>query len=234
MLNYLVYDNVSSLDFQTYLSGAGAFEIPKRDMTKVQIPGRNGDLFIDNERYENVKLIYPIIFMNNFEINKRLLVREFSKNTGYKRLEDTFNPDYFRLASFEGISGSKTNYLYDAGYFNLEFDCKPQLYLKSGEQSFVVDDEKNILNPTYEVALPIIKVTGVGSFSINDDYFNLLHNTGVTIVDCEKKEVYEGTINRNDDFERYNNELPKLYVGNNHIVCESGVSLEIIPMWWTI
>lgn len=234
MLNYFTYNGVSSENYQTFLSGAGAFELPKRDITKVEIPGRNGDLIIDNERYENVKIKYPIIIMQDFEINKRLLVHELSKNIGYQRLEDTFNPNHFRMANFEGISNSKTTYQYDAGSFVLEFDCKPQLYLKSGEQSFVVSEEKNILNSTYEIALPIIKITGIGGFRINNDYFNLLSNTGVTIVDCEAKEVYEGTINRNDDFERYNNELPKLYVGENEVVCDNGVSLEIIPRWWTI
>lgn len=234
MLDYLVYNDVSSVDFKAYLSGAGAFELPERDYEKIEIPGRNGDLIIDNEKYKNVEIRYPMIIMEDFEINKRAMMRKFEYPFGYKRLEDTFNPDYYRIGFLKGIEDSKTNWHYDAGSFVLVFDCKPQMYLKSGENSIFVSGTETVLNATNEIALPIIKITGTGQFSINNDTFALLNNTSVTIVDSEAREVYEGTINRNDDFERYNYDLPKLYVGDNVIMCDSGISLEIIPRWWTV
>lgn len=234
MLNSVTYNGVSSASYSTYLSGAGAFELPERDVEKVEIPGRNGDLFIDNGRYKNVEITYPVIIMEDFEINKRNLVWEFSKESGYKRLEDTFSPDYYRLAYFKGIEDSKTNWRYDAGHFRLVFDCKPQMYLKSGETPIAVADGDTLTNPTYCEALPLIKITGTGSFSINEDVFTLLENTSVVYVDSELREVYEGTINRNDDFERNNYDMPKLYVGENDISCDNGISLEITPRWWTI
>ena len=234
MLNYLVYNGTSTLDFGTYLSGAGAFEVPKRDVSKVQIPGRNGDLIVDNERYSNVQVTYPLIIMENFEANKRNLIHKFSSYAGYSRLEDTFMPDFYRLAYFDGIEDSKTNWHYDAGHFTMMFDCKPQLYYKSGEQPITVSGRKTIFNFTQFDSLPLIKITGTGGFYINTDRFNLLNNTSVVYVDSELREVYEGTINRNDDFERNNNELPKLYAGENVIICDNGISLEIVPRWWTI
>lgn len=234
MLNFLTYNNISTSDYATYLSGAGAFEIPKRDISKVEIPGRNGDLIVDNERFKNVEIKYPVIIMKDFENNKRNLIWEFSKYVGYKRLEDTFMPDYYRMAYFDGIDDSKTNAHYDAGHFSLIFDCKPQLYLKSGENPTKASNGSIIFNPTNFVSLPLIKITGTGSFSINNDVFTLNANTSAVWVDSELHEVYEGTINRNDDFERSNYELPKLYLGENTIMCDNGVELEIYPRWWTI
>lgn len=234
MLNYFVYNGVSSKHFHTYLSGAGVFELPKRDIQKIEIPGRNGDLTVDNGRYENVEVTYPIIVMQDFENNKRSMIWQFNSGSGYKRLEDTFNPSYFRLARFNGVEDSKSKTRHDAGTYTISFDCKPQLFLKTGEMPIDVSGSKVIFNPTNEIALPLIEITGTGDFSINGDYFVLLQNTSTVIVDSEAKEVYEGTINRNDDFERYNNELPKIYAGKNVIECASGLSLSIKPRWWTI
>lgn len=234
MLDFLVYNDISSADYYVYLSGAGAFEIPERDVTKVEILGRNGDLLIDNHRYKNVEIKYPAIIMQDFEINKRALVKEFSSEVGYRRLEDTFNSDYFRMAHFNGIEDSKTNAHYDAGTFTMVFDCKPQLYLRSGENAIDISGTVTLFNPTYEIALPLIEITGTGQFGINDDVFTLTANTSTVIVDSEKREVYEGTINRNDDFERYNYELPRLYSGKNVITCPSGMAMKITPRWWTI
>ena len=138
------------------------------------------------------------------------------------------------MARFVGVSESKTNWHYDAGTCVFTFDCKPQLWLKSGEQPISISGTKYLINPTSEEALPLIRITGTGTFSINNDTFRLLNNTSTTVVDSELREVYEGTTNRNDDFERYNYELPKLYTGKNTIVCGSGISLEIIPRWWTL
>lgn len=234
MLDYLTYNSVSSADYHVYLSGTGTFDLPVRDISRVEIPGRNGDLFIDNGRYQNLQVEYPAIIMENFEENKREMAWAFSQRADYRRLEDTFLPDYFRMARFTGISKSKTNYLHDAGSFIMTFDCKPQLYLKEGEQPVTISGTDTLENPTIEEALPLIRITGTGAFSINDDVFELLENTSVVIVDSEAREVYEGTINRNDDFVRYNNELPKLYAGENTIICDNGISLEITPRWWTI
>lgn len=234
MLDYLTYNDTSSLDYHTYLSGAGAFEMPERDVSRVEIAGRNGDLLIDNGRYENIEIKYPVIIMENFETNKRAMAWAFNSKAEYKRLEDTFQPDCYRMARFVGVKDSKTNWRYDAGTCTFVFDCKPQLWLKSGEQPISVSGTATIINPTNEEALPLIRVTGTGRFSINNDTFELLNNTSTTIVDSELREVYEGTINRNDDFERYNYELPKLYAGENEIVCDSGISLEIVPRWWTL
>lgn len=233
MPNYFTYNGINSYDYATYLSGAGAFDLPVRDVTKVAIPGRNGDLIVDNGKFQNVKVKYPIIIMGDYEEFKRTLVHELSSYVGYKRLEDTFMPDYYRMAYFDGIEEPTTSSVED-GHFTIVFDCKPQLYLKSGEDSVSVGNGESLYNPTKFNALPLIKVTGTGGFSINDDVFNLLENTGVTYIDSELREVYQGTINRNDDFERHNNDLPKLYPGDNHFLCDSGVSLEVVSRWWTI
>lgn len=51
---------------------------------------------------------------------------------GYQRLEDSYEPDTFRLARYIGPMDIE-NLMLRAGRFGLEFDCKPQKFLKKDE-----------------------------------------------------------------------------------------------------
>ena len=236
MLNYIVFDGESTEHYHTYMTGAGIFDTPIRTVEKTAIDGRNGDLINDKGRYENVSAFYPIVVMEDFEKNKRELASKFSSKIGYKRLEDTFDADIYRMARFNGITNLTVKPHHDAGTFVLNFDCKPQKYLKVGERPIKVLAGSNVklMNPTGQVALPLIKVTGTGTFIINGEEYTLLVNTSVVFVDSEIREIYEGNINRNNDFERYQYKMPTLIAGQNVIETDSGVSLEIIPRWFEI
>ena len=44
MRNYLIMDGVDSRTFGLYINGANTFGAPAREVSTLQIPGRNGDL----------------------------------------------------------------------------------------------------------------------------------------------------------------------------------------------
>ena len=46
----------SSKDFGIYLSGSGVFNAPERDVETISIPGRSGDLILDNGRFKNISV----------------------------------------------------------------------------------------------------------------------------------------------------------------------------------
>ena len=60
MGNSLTFGPVNSSDFDVVISGEGVFDAPKKDVEKVSIPGRNGDLIIERNRYENIIVSYPV------------------------------------------------------------------------------------------------------------------------------------------------------------------------------
>lgn len=134
MTNYLIFGGLKSLDHFVWISGEGTFKAPKRSVEYISVPGRNGDLIVDNGKWENITVTYPAFIPYGFEQHMSEFRMELCKKLGYQRLEDTYHPDEFRLASFtDGLEPSMTQWN-EGGVFNLSFNCKPQRFLKSGEE----------------------------------------------------------------------------------------------------
>lgn len=175
--------------------------------------------------------------------------------SGYARLEDTYDPDHFMLASYVNEVDIE-NVLAHAGRAEIEFNCKPQRYLKSGEDTVYGETGSATYGEsrTYTFrnrppfpALPYIKISGTGTL-------NLLHNGVVRMrltnvseyieIDCELQNVYKGNENLNanasimngTDFYKF---IPSA-AGNVIITVtpanssSSVTGLEIIPRWWEL
>lgn len=134
--NYFTLNGRSSADWGIVASKDNGFDAPKRDVSVIEVPGRNGELHIDNGRWRNIDVTY-----NNCVI-ERDFTEQFgdfraycARQRGYQRLEDTFHPDEYRLADMmQGIKVSSVGTRYNSGKFDLTFNCKPQRFLKSGEE----------------------------------------------------------------------------------------------------
>lgn len=134
--NYFILDGHSSLDWGMVVSGDNVYDAPARDVDRISVPGRNGDLIIDNGRWENVDVTYNDCLIDTDFPEKFADFRsQVAKMRGYVRLEDSFNPDEYRMASLsKGIKVEKLGTRYHSGKFDLTFNCKPQRFLKSGER----------------------------------------------------------------------------------------------------
>ena len=128
--HYLTIDGKSTLEFNTWISGGGTFSSPDRDVEMVSVPGRNGDLTIDNGRFNNIKVSYDAFITKDFDRNIEALRNYLGSLQGYKRLEDTYHADSYRMALFSAGIQPKTIARNLAGDFSIEFDCKPQRWLK--------------------------------------------------------------------------------------------------------
>lgn len=135
MRNSLIFGGINSADYDVWISGTNTFSAPERDVEYVSVPGRNGDLIIDNGRWNNIKITYPAFIMHGFESKIDEFRAALLKKKGYQRLEDTYHPDEFRLASFSyGLNPENIAPFLKSGEFDLVFNCKPQRFLKSGEE----------------------------------------------------------------------------------------------------
>ena len=202
--NYFVFDGKSSLDFEVGLSGVGAYDAPKRDYDSIEIPGRNGNLTLDNGRYENIKVRYNAVIGRNFQKNIDGLRSFLLSRKGYCRLEDTYHPEEYRMGIFAGpFEIDELGFLNRWGEFEMTFDCKPQRYLKSGERTIIVPpgETVRILNPTYYDAKPIIKCFATGSFTFGNRTIKINDLTNYIELDCELEDATEGLTNRNKDVE---------------------------------
>lgn len=131
---HVKFDGVDLVDFGVTLSGTGTYNAPERDVSRIQVPGRNGDLLLDNGRFFNIDVVYPVNIELGLPDKVRALRAFLLSHKGYFRLEDSYHPDEFRMAQYAGpfeITPTGSNNRY--GRMELTFDCKPQRFLKSGE-----------------------------------------------------------------------------------------------------
>ena len=134
-----LFDGKKSEDFDVYITGSAVYDAPDRDVELIDIPGRNGALVIDRNKFKNITVTYPAGTyakdQADFSLKMEALRNFLASRKGYKRLEDEYNLDEFRLGIYkDGLQVDPVLHG-KAGQFSLVFDCKPQRYLKSGETS---------------------------------------------------------------------------------------------------
>lgn len=248
MRNYFILDGVDSREFGVYISGQGTFGAPRKSYTYHSVPGRSGDLIGSEKRFENLELHYPAFIYSHFKQNISDLRNFLLSRDGYVRLEDTYNRDEFRLASYTGEFAPEVTKRNDAGSFDLVFNCMPQRFLLSGEIPItgVAVAQQTIVNPTQFPSKPLIKFNGTsGSFYVGDYhlYLQIPSSLGLSFVylDCETMESYNGATNLNQYVSIYKdssyaNDYPVLVPGNT-VMRRSGnetFTWEVVPRWWKL
>lgn len=104
---------------------------PKRKQTAYSVPGRSGDLIIDEDAFENVQQPYEVYVKgdsgNNMQQQLIDIASWLMTPSGYCELTDTYDPTIKRQARF--IGGMEfLNSLNKYGKATAVFDCKPQRY----------------------------------------------------------------------------------------------------------
>ena len=232
MINYLTYDGKSLRDYGVYVNGTYTFSAPQRNITKVVIPGRNGTLTIDNKRFENIEVTYEAFIIREFVENIEGLRNYLSTAAGYRRLEETYHPDEFRMARFvSGLSVTATPLMRE-GNFTLKFDCMPQRFLKSGEIPVEFTAAGSIFNPTLQQAKPLLRVWGNGTVGIGSATLTIADTTNYTDIDCESMDAYYGATNRNGNI---SGTFPVLEPGANGVALGGSITkVQITPRWWIL
>lgn len=176
----LTFDGVNSKDYGVYITGAGVFSSPERDVELVSIPGRNGAFAVDRGRFSNIQVTYPAGVFGVDPAGFADAISDFrnalGSRVGYCRLEDDYNPDEYREAVFKaGLNVDAASL--EAGEFEITFECKPQRFLKSGEDPQSVSSGGTITNPTLFDARPVLQVWGYGDISINGQTLRIYDTT---------------------------------------------------------
>lgn len=216
-------------DFGVYLTNAGVYQMPERDVEEIEIPGKNGTVQFSKNRYKNVKVTYPCGLPMTFHDNFNSLISFLGSQKGYCRLEDTFFPEFYREGSFYSQISPRVSANGRIGTFTLEFNCKPQRWLKEGEEPIEIQSTGMILSPCYEDCNPFITIYEPGAVSINGVSITVdsLNDSDYAIIDCDLKNVY----NNNGSLNSVSHgEFPALHPGENEI--ETTAKADIVPRWW--
>ena len=179
MQNSIIFGGVNSADYGIYISGEGVFDAPKRAVEMVTVPGRNGEIAVDQGYFENITVTYPAF---NKEDNMTDFCQALSdfrnaicSQVGYQRLTDTFHTDEYRMAVYvDGLEVEPIKYN-TASKFDIKFNCKPQRFLTSGEAEVSVSSGDTLANPTQFESQPLIEAEGYGNITVGDKTISLMN-----------------------------------------------------------
>ena len=134
----LTYNGHDSSDFGLLVDGAGVYNAPSRVCDMIDIPGRNGQLALDQKRFDNIEVTYECYLVEDtleaFTEAVDSVRNSYLSAVGYQRLTDTLHPDEYRLGVYKSGLGVDPYEYTQAATFDLVFNCKPQRYLTEGEE----------------------------------------------------------------------------------------------------
>lgn len=241
------FNGVSAADLGLVVERFPNQNAPKRKITSVAIPGRNGELHFDDGCFDNYAQRYQCWFKRAPVANAAHIIKQWllSAPAG-ARLEDTYDDAVYRLATFRGPMDIE-NVLNRFGRCVIEFDCAPQSFLKTGEipVSFAgMNQTVELHNPTAFAAKPVITVHNAAMaeatclLSVNGVAVHIHSLTDQITLDCELMDAYRQV--GDGAPESWNNKIyapvfPVLAPGINRITWDGGIgAVEIIPRWWTL
>ncbi len=237
-MGQITFNGISSIEFPHFhVEKHPSYSIPKKVYEVTHIPGKSGDVYFDTGEFENVEMEYDVNFGSYYKRYPEMfspVAGWLSAPTGYCRLEDSYDPEHYRLAVFSG-GVEFENVLNHAGKAKIKFDCKPQRYLKDGENPIVFTAAGYIHNPTWFDAKPYIKVYGSGNGTLRIENL-IITFTGIDSyieLDSEIQDAYKGTVNCNSKVSM--EEFPTLGPGVTNVSFTGGITkVEITPRWWEV
>ena len=235
MRNWFSFGGLDSRDFGIYISGHGVFNAPARQYEMIEVPGRNGDLIGIERRLSNIQLTYPAFIYSDFKRQMTAMKSAFMSKIGYQKLIDTYYPDEYRMAVFQGGIEVETTDRNDAGQFDLVFNCKPQRYLLTGAEQVDITTSLKLVNPTDCPAKPLIRVYGYGNLGIGSETVTIANQFTYVDIDSEMMDCYSGTQNANAYVSFSGNDFPELNPGPIAFTKSSSITQVLVtPRWWQL
>ncbi len=238
-LHYFRFGDMDTRENSIVVLSKTRHNAPARVVTKESIPGRSGDLMIDEGRFENVEISYTIstVPSSHFEIREiaRRLKAALCSKGGYIKLFDSYDADYFRYAAFNNTLEIE-EVLPQLGECEILFDCKPFQYAISGLVPIpLTSGSIKIYNREAFNSEPYIKIYGSGSGSlyVNNQSFNFTGIDEYIELDSEIKNAYKGLEPQNSKMNGA--EFPTFTPGINVVSFSGGITrIEITPRWVTL
>lgn len=243
-MGIVTYNGVTSNELGLIVQATPSYTYAEKNITFQHIVGRNGDLVINSKCYKNTTRTYYFakVFRpgETYISTSKSITEWLHSANNYVRLEDTYEPDFYRMALYKD-PGTYTNYYDQASAFEVTFECKPQKWLKIGDSPLDLDN-LTITNPTNFDAMPIFELPVTANVDVNL-YVNgtlAIKITGIEssdtiIIDCENMECYSNTKNYNNNVELTDMEFPILKGNTTFSFTITGsTGAKIKPRWWTL
>lgn len=254
MTGFFIFNGVNSRDHGIVIeSYPQSCHAPRRG-TLYEIAGRNGSGVDEDGTYGTYTQPYNINVREGqarrADLRSSDLAQWLTGERGFLRLEDSFEPEYFRLARFAGPINID-QLMGRWGRAQIEFECQPERYLVGGEKPYNLRINDTITNPTGRTAFPRLRVTGSGTVYVTvendgETLCEIMCNLGTgrtlkfdsadyTVVDenGDNASAFVSWTAGPSDYHQF----PELRKGSTTITTSgtgSVTALEIIPRWWTL
>lgn len=231
IIQNFTFNGQSTANYGLLVTGRRVFGAPARKVEKFSVPGRNGDILVDTGAYENYIVAYDVALLD-FKADVRSITNWLLSSSGYSKLTDTYDTTHYRMGACYSSIEYVTTALNREGTATIEFDCKPQRFLNSGETTTTITSASYTLNnPTQMPARPLLRVTTTGKVTINGNEITVSAVDGYVDIDCETQQAYKGTTNCNNDI--IVDEFPVL-VGGNNTITQTTTTVAVTPRWWEL
>ena len=164
----IIFDGKSSDNYGIVVEVLPDYSSAEKNVEFIDIPGKNGQIAIDNGTYKTVERKYNIACgkdaPNEFKSSAKAISQWLNRGIGFCRLEDSYEPEIYRMAVYSGPTDISNIYGM-AGRAEITFTCQPERYLKSGDIPIKLDvsvgETDNsifIKNGTEYTSKPLIKI----------------------------------------------------------------------------
>ena len=236
MLNETFYlDGVDAASAGIHLQKPIVFSEAVPNIESKTIPGRNGALIFDTGSYENRSgSASCFCLQEDVETAISSAGRFLMGKKGYRRLETSDDPNHYWMARVKNSPQIEMR-LRVIAPFEIEFDCKPQRFLKSGENKTSFTASGSISNQYGQTALPLITLygNGNGTLTIGSCVVEVNNLSGVLRLDSDTQNAYNNNGNQNMNINAP--VFPTLPDGETQIAFSGGINrVEIVPRWWEL
>ena len=203
--------------------------------TVTAIPDVSGDRQYSDERYTNVTQSFP--FLLRAPQRQPILQALSSVSEWLQPIRDytpiffSQFPDYF----FRGVPNAAPALTWIAaheGRITVQFDCKPYMYRKDGQQYYTGG---SLINAERSAAKPLIHIAGTGdvAFYVNGVKYQINGLAGDAYIDSELEETYDDSGKSLSGQTQFtDHEYPELVHGVNTLSNDDGITkMEVMPRW---
>ena len=232
-MSYFVFDGFRSDAAGLLVERRRTLGLPERDVEKIHVPGRSGDVLIDHGSYQNVSVAYDCAARDNAALE---LLKQALTVGGYRLLTDSFSP-WQRMALYASALDIEELILQRAFRFTLTFDCKPQRYYDRAQVIIGTNSVTAAWPAGFTQGDPCIEITGTGAVTLTLPQGNIPLGTltSLAVIDSEAMVAFRNNTNGTRtaiDVPFW----PRLTAASTTITATGGsvTGLKINPRWWCI
>ena len=214
-------------------------QFPEKNYDVIEVPGKDGDVVIDKGNFKNYRQSYSAFIDANspdeetYYLVSTKIAEWLLGNPGYQRLEDSYDPEFYRMAYYSGGSNF-SNFFNVYGRGTIEFTCAPRRFYKYGEKEIEIESGFKIDSPSVFKAEPLFKITPTNaapSLTVNGKTVSF-DSQNAFVVDTTKhtSKKTDGTY-----VNMTSGNYEDLFLSKENTITFTGCSsVVLIPRWWTI